>query len=169
MKTKSQVEITETIRKFSSDIKGEDIELAKNILRKIHEKIKKVELETEKEREMRWKRTATQILEEGWVVKGKACTDLTIVFIAVAKAKGLEAKFVKVYSTKRKMLHSAVEIKLDGKSVYLDVTNGKFDDTDKNVIFEEYKIYKKGRDSWDIGLDSFSKGVKLSKELYSMK
>lgn len=166
MKIKSQVETTETVRKFSSDIKGEGIELVKNILRKIHRKIRKVNLEPEKEKKIRWKRTATQLLEDGWVVKGKACTDLTIVFIAVAKAKGLEAKFVKLYSTKRQMLHSAVEIKIDGKRLYLDVANGRFDDTDKKVIFGEYKVYRKGGDSWSIGLNSFSKGVKVSKEFY---
>lgn len=166
MKVKSQIRTTKIVSNFSSDIKGGGIELVNNILKKIHKKIRKIELEPEKEGRIRWKRTATQILEDGWVVRGKACTDLTVVFIAIAKAKGLKTRFVKLYSIKRKMLHSAVELKIDGKRVYLDVTNGKFDDADKEIVFDEYKVYKKGRNSWDVGLDSFSKGVKVSKELY---
>jgi len=166
MKTKSQIKITETIKKFSSGIEGEGIELVKDILCKIHREIRKIELDPEKEKKIRWKRTATQILEDGWVVKNKACTDLAIVFISIAKAKGLEVKFVKLYSTKRKMLHSVVEITIDNKNMYFDVTNGKFDDTNKKNVFEEYKVYKKGCDSWDIGLDSFDKGVELSKDIY---
>lgn len=164
---RSQVKVTKIVKKFSSDIKGEGIKLVKNILHKMHKEIRKIDLDLKKEKKIRWKRTATQILEDGWVVKGKACTDLTTVFIAVAKAKGLRAKFVKLYSTKRQMLHSTVELKINGKNVYLDVTNGKFDDSGKGIIFKEYKAYKKGRDSWDIGLNSFDKGTKLSKKLYS--
>lgn len=164
---RSQVETTETIKEFASDIKGEGIELVKNILRKIHKEIRKIELEPEKEKEVRWKRTATQILKDGWVVKNKACTDLAILFISIAKAKGLEVKFVKLYSIKRKMLHSVVEIEINNKKMYFDVMNGKFDDANKEIVFEEYKVYKKGRDSWDIGLNSFDKGVELSKELYN--
>lgn len=47
---KSQIETTDVIRKFSLNIDGNGIELVKNILRKIHKQIKKVDLSEEKER-----------------------------------------------------------------------------------------------------------------------
>ncbi|MFH0752308.1 MAG: hypothetical protein V1914_01795 [archaeon] len=147
---KSQIETTEIIQNFAKDIQGEGIELAKAILKKIHQNLKKIEMPEEEEHKIRWKRTATQILQDGWVVQGKACTDLAVLFIALAKAKKLESKFVKLYSIKRKMLHSAVE--LTSQKIILDVTNGKFDDSTKEIFFDEYKVYKKGRDSWDIGV-----------------
>ncbi|MBU2590295.1 MAG: hypothetical protein KKB39_06040 [Nanoarchaeota archaeon] len=131
-------------------ITGKGSELSKNIGRKILSVTKKIELPNEEEKKMRWKRTATQILKDGWVVKGKSCTDITVLFIAVAKAKGIKAIFVKLYSIKRQMLHAAVE--LPGENSILDATTGRRDNSSNEILFDEYKVYKKGRDSWDIGL-----------------
>lgn len=162
----SQVEQTERVLEFARDISGEGIELAKNILRKIHSQIKKVDADPKIENQIRWRRTATEILNDGWVAIGKSCTDLTVLFIAIAKAKGLQAKFVKVYSTKKKMLHSLVELNPENKKIYFDATNGKFDKGQGDILFEEYKIYKIGQDSWDIGLCSIQDGNNLVKNIY---
>ena len=162
----TQIEQTERVLEFANDIGGKGIELAKNILRKIHSQIKKVDADPKIENPIRWRRTATEILNDGWVAIGKSCTDLTVLFIAIAKAKGLEARFVKAYSTKKRMLHSLVELNIDNKKIYFDATNGKFDDGLKELLFEEYKIYKIGQDSWDIGLCSIEDGNNLVRELY---
>lgn len=37
------------------------------------------------ERAIRWRRTADEILKDGYVYDGKACTDLVVVFIACAR------------------------------------------------------------------------------------
>ncbi len=163
---KSQVEVTKEIEDFARDITGEGFELSKNIGRKIHNTIKKIELPDEEEKKMRWTRTATQILKDGWVVKGKGCTDITVLFIAVAKAKGLKATFVKLYSIKRQMLHAAVE--LPDENSILDATTGRREDPSNEILFDEYKVYKKGRDTWDIGLSSVEDMPPVMKEIGEM-
>ena len=58
---KSQVKVTPLVIDFSKDIPGKDFELIKNILKKIHRTIKKIELD-DHEKDIRWKRNATEIL-----------------------------------------------------------------------------------------------------------
>jgi len=160
---KSQVEVTKEIEDFARDITGEGSELSKNIGRKIYDTIKKIELPEEEEKNIRWTRTATQILKDGWVVKGKGCTDIAVLYIAVAKAKGIKAIFVKLYSIKRKMLHAAVE--LPDENSILDATTGRRDNPSNEILFDEYKVYKKGRDSWDIGLNGIESMPTIMKEI----
>ena len=48
----------------------------------------------EHERSIRWKRTATEILSDGWVYEAKGCTDIVIAFIGLCRAKGLATRFI---------------------------------------------------------------------------
>jgi hypothetical protein len=109
------------------------------------------------EKAIRWKRTASEILNDCYVYQGKACTDLVVLFISFCLALGLETRFVKL--RKGKMVHSVAEIKLsDGWYI--------FDASDKNSLpvkgevtpdtpFKDWQLWKKGRDAWDLGLEKF--------------
>jgi hypothetical protein len=109
------------------------------------------------ERTIRWKRTASEILNDCYVYQGKACTDLVVLFISFCRALGLETRFVKL--RKGKMVHSVAEIELsDGWYI--------FDVSDKNSLpikgeikpdspYKDWQLWKKGRDAWDLGLEKF--------------
>lgn len=108
------------------------------------------------EKEIRWKRTASEIIGDGYVYSGKACTDLTVVFIALCQALGLETNFVKV--TNGNKVHSIAEVKLDDGWYIFDVsrTNIPFKGLITNETpYQGWKLWKKGRDAWDLGLTSF--------------
>jgi Transglutaminase-like superfamily len=103
---------------------------------------------------IRWKRTAAQILEDGYVYSGKACTDIVIIFLAFCRALGLETRFVKVKNDKT--VHSIAEIKLnDGWYIYNVASKDDRPERGEMVGGEMYKgwrLWKKGRDAWDLGL-----------------
>tara|TARA_Y100000310_G_C20687935_1_gene820285 strand:- start:614 stop:1102 length:489 start_codon:yes stop_codon:yes gene_type:complete len=151
----SQIETTKFIEDFSKDISGD----VQSIRDKLKMNLKIIPMSDEKEEKIRWKRTASQILEDGWIVDKRCCTDAVIVFLAIAKCKDLDAKFVKLYSVKRKMFHSVV--KLEDK--LFDVIPNRFDDANKEVVFGEFKVYAVGEDSWDIGLKSNEDLIKVLK------
>ena len=98
---------------------------------------------------------------------GKSCTDEVVTLIAVCRAKGYETRFVKlVYSTPEgTYTHSVAEIKLPDGWYMVDV-NGNWGERKGEVTNGErihgYRLWKKGRDAWDIGLEDFSSQTKLS-------
>ena len=50
------------------------------------------------------KRTADQIFEYGYVYEGKDCTGIVIAYLGIAKARGFDTRFVKVF--KEQNVHS---------------------------------------------------------------
>lgn len=123
--------------------------------------------DTSKKREkiIRWKRTATEILKDGYVYAGKACTDLTVLYVALCKALGLETNFVKV--KKDKMVHSVAEIKLGNDWYIFDVSNVKNVPIKgmitKDLPYKDWQLWKKGRDAWDLGLKDFESISKIKR------
>jgi Transglutaminase-like superfamily len=103
---------------------------------------------------IRWKRTAGQVLEDGYVYSGKACTDIVILFLACCRALGLEVRFVKVKNNKT--VHSLAEVKLnDGWYIYNVASKDDQPEKGEMVADNPYKgwqLWKKGRDAWDLGL-----------------
>lgn len=115
------------------------------------------EMTAKQEKIIRWKRTATQILDDGFVFSGKACTDLVVLFLALCQTLGLGTRFVKVKNGK--MVHSIAEIKLDDGWYIFDVST-KTDipikgEVTKENPYKNWQLWKKGRDAWDLGLNSF--------------
>ena len=117
----------------------------------------------EHEKSIRWKRTSAQILSDEYVYNGKSCTDLTVLFLAFCKVLNLETRFVKL--KKEKFVHSVAEIKLEDDWYMFDISNknnlpvkGKI--TDKNH-YKDWRLWKKGRDSWDLDLTSFQSIEKI--------
>jgi Transglutaminase-like superfamily. len=106
------------------------------------------------EARIRWKRTAGQILEDGYVYIGKACTDIVVLFLACCRTIGLGTRFVKVKNNKT--VHSLAEVKLDDSWYIYDVAS-KDGLPEKGEIVSEklykgWQLWKKGRDAWDLGL-----------------
>ncbi|MBS3147094.1 hypothetical protein J4471_05375 [Candidatus Woesearchaeota archaeon] len=156
MQHKSQIYLTKSIKEFSNDIVGSTTEeIFQNIRKKIYETVKLVSLDEQYEKEIRWKRTADQILDDKIVDTKRGCTDITILFIAVAKAKNIKCDFVKLRSKDGKLIHSIIRTKIDGEYFLFDVTKGNFDKEKDSKILQNFDIVKVGKDSWDIGLSKF--------------
>lgn len=110
----------------------------------------------EHEKKIRWRRTADEILKEGYVYSGKACTDITVLFIAMCKTLGLEAIFVKV--AKDSKIHSIAEVRLDDGWYICDVSAKDLPVKGQitgQTPYKGWRLWKKGRDSWDLGLKDY--------------
>jgi hypothetical protein len=111
------------------------------------------------EEKIRWKRTGAQVLEDGYVYYGKACTDIVVAFITLAKATGInETRFVKLIDKNRDMVHSVGEFKVQGAWYIYDIANSNakpiLGEITETKPFKGYSLWKKGRDSWQLGLSS---------------
>lgn len=117
------------------------------------------------EKKIRWRRTGAQILEDGYVYSGKACTDLVISFTTLVKAGGVKnTRFVKLKNNITGMVHSVGEFELDDGWYIFDASNSKAvpikGEISEGVEFGDppngpYLLWKKGNDSWDLGLSEF--------------
>lgn len=157
----SQIEITSEIKNLVKDIKNpitldsliriKDLMYSKITVRPYNDSTKN------KEKEIRWKRTAGEILNDGYVYSGKACTDLVVLFIALCNALGLKTNFVKL--KKEHMVHSVAEIMIGGTWYIFDVANNGSIPVEGIITeensYKDWKLWKKGRDAWDLGLTSF--------------
>lgn len=119
----------------------------------------------EEEKKIRWRRTGSQVLEDGYVYQGKACTDLVVSYTTLARAGGVkDTKFVKLKNSETGKVHSVGEFELNDGWYTFDVANSKAipikGEMSEGVKFGEplngsYLLWKKGRDSWDLGLTGF--------------
>ena len=160
MDSKSQIETTNRLREIAESAEGEGIALLEGMKVKVYEEIRLRpynEETAQDEKNIRWKRTADEIFRDGYVYDGKACTDLVVAFLGLANAKGLETKFVKLRN--EKMVHSIAEIKLEDGWYMYDIASrntkpskGQFVE---DVPMDGWTLWKKGRDSWDLGLSEF--------------
>ncbi len=158
---KTQLESSENIKKLVAGIEKpitmeKLIELRDLMYSKL-EILPYNETTVEQEKSIRWKRTAAQIFEDGFVFSGKACTDLVVSFLALCQTFELETRFVKVKN--EKMVHSVAEIKLNDGWYIFDVSTKtgipiKGEITKENP-YKNWQLWKKGRDAWDLGLNNF--------------
>ena len=158
----SQTETTAEIKDLVKDIKRpltpnsliilRDLMSAKIAIRPYND------ITRNQEKEIRWKRSAGEILNDGYVYSGKACTDLTILFIALCQTLGLKTNFVKV--KKDRLVHSIAEVEVAGKWYIFDVANKESGPVagliTKECPYQDWKLWKKGKDAWDLGLVSFA-------------
>jgi len=168
---KSQIKPSKEITNLVSCLKDEkeNFDILVKLRDVLHKNIKIIPYtkETEKaEREIRWKRTASEIVSDGYVYKGKACTDIVIVFLSFCKTLGLKANFLKF--KKLNMVHSMSEVKVNKKWFIFDVANkNSLPQIEKKQItsgedFDGWILWKKGKDAWDIGLDNFESKNKIN-------
>ena len=163
----SQVEPTEAVADLVSEVERP---LSADSLAKIRDliyaKIERRPVDESSagpEKELRWKRTAGQILDDGYTYAGKDCTDLAVLFMAACQALGHETRFVKL--KKENKIHSVVEILLDDGWYAFDPSNresvpakGEISETQP---WKDWQFWKKGRDAWDLGLTDFDSKSKI--------
>ena len=161
---------------FLGDIKVEKPEDIIILRKHIHDSLEFREINEENkefEESIRWKRTASDIIRDGYVYEGTSCSDLATVFVALCKALGIESKFVKLVNLPKNNTHSVAEVKIDDKWWRLDPSwegdraffEGEF--LDDKVYDKDWdggwKVWKKGRDLWDLGLKGIEDEEKVFK------
>ena len=120
------------------------------------------EQEHDEELAIRWRRTGSEVLEDGYVFQTKSCTDLVVAYLALLHTLGIpDTRFVKLLNERKNMLHSIVEVKLSDGWYHFDVANwnalpqkGEVPESACWGPHGEYRVWKKGRDAWDLGLSN---------------
>lgn len=170
-KEKTQTEVDRNIIDFLGDLtikNANDLLILKDrILGQLE--FRPYNNETKKQADgIQWKRTASEILRDGYVYSGKACSDLVVVFLALCKAAGIEGRLVKLISSDKTKTHSIAEVNLNGAWFRLNMSPSDIpyegELTDESVWNKEYKVWKKGRDVWDLGFYGIESEKKLNEE-----
>ena len=173
-KPKSQIEVDKNITDFLGDmpIKTSDdlVKLRDKILSTLENR-----LYNDKTKEhadsVQWKRTASEIISDGYVYDGKSCSDLVLVFLTACRAKGIKGHLIKLVSIADKNSHSIVEVKLDDGWYRLDPSMLGFlpkkgqmtnEILRNNAKSKDWMIWKKGKDLCEIGLN----GIEDEKKVY---
>jgi len=158
----SQIETTERIKEVSSQIDGEGIDYITNAISWINTNIDFKEYNQEvleHERSIRLRRTADQILQDGYIYKRKGCTDEVVLFQALCETKGYNTNFIKVRDDERNKLHSMAEVEVPGDGWYKVDPAGKAGiEQDKFIeggVFGGWTFWKRGKDSWELGFTSY--------------
>lgn len=119
---------------------------------------------------VQWKRTASEIIGDGYVYTGKACSDIAIVFLALCKAVGLEGFIVKLRTLDNAHTHTIVEVKLADDWYRFDPSmkdgvpsRGQLADDQvwNKKWLGGWRIWKRGRDLWELGLCSIDDEERL--------
>lgn len=165
---KSQISPTECIHSkleqwgFKSIVSVKDV---LNLHRRLHAELRIIPYTDgvrDAEKAIRWKRTGSQVLEDGYVYEGKACTDYVVAFLALLHSAGItNTSFIKLKHKDTDMVHSVCEFQIEGEW-YVFNAGVKNPEPQKGTLqvgdtYGNYTVWKKGRDSWDLGLDSYNK------------
>jgi hypothetical protein len=169
---KSQLDVDQTVLGFLGNLKiaaPEDLVVLKNKISSYLESRPYNDETKEHADSVQWKRTASEIIRDGYVYDGKACSDLVVVFLTLCKAAGVDGFLVKLKSLDGKITHSIAEVKLDGNWYAIDPSakisvpvEGAL--TEESIWNKKYKVWKKGRDVWDLGLDKKQDEDKVCKK-----
>ena len=115
---------------------------------------------------IQWARTASEILQDKYIYQGKACSDIAIVFLALCRALGIDGRLVKLKSVEDNNTHSIVEVNLNNIWYRIDPSSknsipfeGEL--TDKSIWNKKFKVWKKGKDVWDLGLNNIESEAKI--------
>jgi hypothetical protein len=168
-KQKSQVEVDKYVLDFLGEMKVETQDDLIKLLKHIHNSIEFREYNEETREHadsIQWKRTASEIIQDGYVYRGKACSDLALVFLTVCKALGIDGRLVKLIRVDGKSSHTITEIKLKDGWHRFDVSNKgcipvkgqlKEDQVWNEKWQGGWKVWKRGSDLWELGLDGIDK------------
>lgn len=158
----SQIESNSQIKELASSIHSEGVELVFDILKIVHKNLKADYQSMDKLKYFR-RRTATEIFASGI---SYGCTDHALAVLALLKEKGVKAQYVESFA--RKWLeqggediegHVFVEVELN-RNIYII-------DAERASIMKWYNrhvVYKKGNDSWDIGIENFDDMKRVAHE-----
>lgn len=165
IRPESQTEIDQTIINFLGDFKvvaSQDLIVLKDMVLTFLEWRPYTNETKEHADSIQWKRKASEILQDKYIYRGKACSDLAVIFLTLCKAVGIDGRLVKLRSMDGNNTHSIVEVKLNDTWYSIDPSSkdsvpvdGRLND--ESVWNKKYKVWKKGRDVWDLCLDDKNK------------
>lgn len=170
---KSQAEVDDCVRNFLDGIvvknKNDLIALKNLIDKKIEFRPYNNETKVSADN-IQWKRTALEIITDGYVYKGKACSDIALVFLMLCKAMGIDGYLVKLRTLDNSNTHTIVEVKLNDGWYRFDPSmkdgvpsHGQLaDDQIWNAKWlGGWKIWKRGKDLKELGLSSIDDESKI--------
>lgn len=155
LKSGHQTEITEEIKKITQSFNKEGVDLIFEILAWLHKNLRTEKDENVKKEVFR-KRTAHEIIKDGFAT---GCTDWALAFIVLARTKGIPTKYVE--TIRRRWLEQDKNDPIEGHifaEVYLNNHWYIIDAEEANIKdwYDRWIIFKKGLDSWDIGIKDYS-------------
>ena len=160
MKNFGQIQPNLEIEKLASAIKSDGFDLIFDILELVYKKLKNDSNNPDKNNYFR-KRTAAQILTSG-IAYG--CTDYALLTLSLLRAKKIKARYIEAFNKKWLINggeviegHIFVEVSLNNK-IY--IINPEASCILKRL--RHYEIYKKGTDSWAIGINNISDMKKVA-------
>ena len=172
----SQTEVDDRVREFLGGMvvkTKDDLVALKNLIDGKIEFRPYNDQTKEQADKIQWKRTASEIIGDGYVYRGKACSDIALVFLALCKAMGFEGYIVKLRTLDLENTHTIVEVKLADDWYRFDPSmkdgvpsRGQLADDqiwNKNWL-GGWKIWKRGRDLWELGLKSIDDESILSEK-----
>lgn len=158
LKPGEQTVITSGIKDIAENFRGTDLEKVIQILDWINDKIK---IKRKEKKKLFRKRTSEEVIRDGFAT---GCTDLTIVFISLARASGIPTKYVEVvegidFKKKGDELKGSVKGHVFAKCLInekwrvVDPTEGTLDiNSHRSNFRKNYIIVEEGVDAWGIGL-----------------
>lgn len=149
----TQTEITDKIKSIEKSFNKKGIDRIFEVLEWVHKNCKKERDEEYKKSNFR-NRTATEIIDSG---KCTGCTDYALVFITLMRASGFNVEYVETIEEDWLQNgsddikgHVFAEVEIDGERYIVDPQGALI----KAWYGKRCVIFKKGKDSWDIGIKS---------------
>lgn len=161
-KSISQIESSSQIKEFASSIESQGVELIFDILKIVHKNIRADYQNPDKLKYFR-RRNAIEIFSSG---VSYGCTDHALAVLALLKEKDVVAQYVEAFD--RKWLdqggesidgHVFIEVEINGHNYIIDAERACL-----MKWYVRHVVYKKGRDSWDIGIKNFEDMKRLASE-----
>lgn len=153
----SQASSTKYVIEISKTIAGEGVEYLLNSLAWLHKNISRQIPEVVAKNDVFRKRTAEQIIKDKYY---SGCTDYALVFVALARSKGIPTKYVE--AIKKSWLKDGDENHIEGHIFAECLIGDKWIQVDPQMAtiyalqnYSAFEIYEKGGDSWDLGIKSF--------------
>ena len=121
----SQTDVDQTVLNFLGDYKIEKPEDLIPLIKHINDSLEFRNYNDKTSRHadnIQWKRRVSEILQDGYVYKGKSCSDLCMILVALCRAAGIEAQLCKLIRVDGKDSHSIVETKINNDWYRIDPT-----------------------------------------------
>lgn len=148
-----QTQITSRIKEITDAIVGVDYEFILKLLKWINKNIRYPAPEGVEKNDVFRLRTADQIVKDGFAT---GCTDFALVFIAVARAKGVPTRYVEAIAKDyfsddpdKVRGHIFAECYINGDWWGVDPMAGNLK---AGIKYPGYVVYGRGLDSWDMGI-----------------
>ncbi len=147
-----QTIITSRIREAASSFNGSFEEKIEGIF----QYIKNLRMDQTNKREIFRKRTADQIIEDGFIT---GCTDEGLAFIALARAAGIPAKYIETIQTKGlenfENNDGHIFVGVYDKAKGWEIIEPQWQTVGADIQKDGFTVVAEGLDSWDLGITDF--------------